>query len=150
MNRYQAYIDRSDNVGRLDSNSHCIGFNSLIENDNGISSSTEYTTTERRRRAFFRHYTKHSEQLVDALKKWCNQLHFIDYEYSDGVLVRSNQKFIEPYVQFMSYMREHLDSGAYGDNFIDPHSIQSKRKTVCDKIEDIMVKDFDPSPHTII
>ena len=136
MNKYQITSDRSDNVGRLDSNSHSISFNSRVENDNGISNSAE-----KRKRAFFSHYKKHSRQLVDALKQWSGQLHFIDCEYSDGELSRYNETFIEPYVPFMSYMREHLGSGAYGENFIDPNSIQSKRKAICDKIDDIMVRD---------
>lgn len=141
MNKYQITIDRTDNVGRLIRIPNNNSFNTGIENDNGVSNSTE-NATGRRQRAFFRHYENHSKQLVDALKQWSGQLHFINCEYSDGQLNRYNEEFIEPYVQFMSYMREHLRSGAYGENFVDPNSIQSRRKAICDEMEEIMVKDF--------
>jgi hypothetical protein len=131
MNKYQITIDRLDNVGRLVRISNNNSFNSGIENDNGISSPTD-DSEERRRRAFFRHYEKHSEQLVGALKQWSSQLDFIDYEYSDGELHLYNRTLIEPNVQFMSHMKKHLQSGEYGDDFINPNSIQSKRKTICD------------------
>ena len=121
-------------------------FNTGIENDNRISISTE-NSTEKRQRAFFSDYRRHSQQLVDALKQWSSQLEFIDYEYSDGELNRSNQKFLEPYVPYMDYMKKHLESNEYGEDFINPNSIQSKRKIVCDEIEKIMVKVF-PSPHS--
>src|ERR671918_2338541 len=141
MNKYQITIDRLDNDGRLVSVANNNSFRAGIESNNGISVSTE-NSTEKRRRAFFRHYENHSKQLVDRLKQRSGQLHFIDCEYYDGELNRYNEVFIEPYVPFMRYMREHLRSGAYGENFIDPNSIHSKRKAICDEIENIITKDF--------
>jgi len=148
MNKYQITIDRSsNNVGRLVSIANKNSLRAGIENDNGISISTE-NSEEKRKRAFFRHYRRHSQQLVDALKQWSSQLDFIDYEYSNGELHRHNQKLIEPYVPFMNYMKKHLHNDAYPHDFINPNSIQSNRKSICDKIEEIMVKDFSGMPHT--
>lgn len=146
MNKYQISINRSNNAGRLAGVTDYNCLRASGENNSGISSPTE-SATERRRRAFFRHYEKHSKQLVDALKQWSNQLDFIDYEYADGELHRYNRTLIEPNIPFMGYMKKHLQSGAYGENFIDPNFIQSKRVTICDEIEKIMVKDFGGLPH---
>jgi hypothetical protein len=97
-----------------------------------------------RGRQFFRaHYRKHSKQLVGALKNWEKQLQFTSYEYKEGLFTPEG---IEPgYVPYIHQMKEHLNK-AYQGLLLSPLDIETNRKSLCSRIQSLMVYKSDAMP----
>jgi hypothetical protein len=111
---------------------------------------------EQGRRPFFRiHYRKHSRQLVNALKKWVDQLTLTSYEYKEGRLSKDEPDKIEPeYVEYIEYMKLHLNK-AYPNLIPSPSEIDLERKKICGQIENVTVSltstvPYNPSYERII
>jgi hypothetical protein len=81
------------------------------------------------------------------LQQWLNGLNFVSCEYKDGRFQYYDIDLIEPEIQFMEYTKIHLES-AYKEQFIDPVTVQSKRKRICDEIGDFMRTPPPYSPHS--
>ncbi|HZI71284.1 MAG TPA: hypothetical protein VFD60_08990, partial [Nitrososphaeraceae archaeon] len=93
------------------------------------------TEKEGSRSFFVEHYRKHSKQLVDAFQEWKTQLMFTSYEYKEGLLTPDR---IEPdYIPYMKQMKEHLNK-AYSDLLPNPLDIKTKRKNLCNKLQNMM------------
>jgi hypothetical protein len=96
---------------------------------------------------FIEHYRKHSKQLVNALQKWENQLKFTSYEYNYGYkegLVTPDR--IEPeVVPYMKEMKEHLNK-AYPHLLPSPLEVETKRKTLCKQMQNMMAYKTDIVP----
>jgi hypothetical protein len=100
-----------------------------------------------KQREFFIHYTKHSEQLVTALKQWGEGLTFTSCEYDYGQLRIDPSEQIEPLdISYMELMKKHLEKG-YPSILNAPAAIESKHKELCNQIEKTMVSLVSPIPY---
>jgi len=106
---------------------------------------------EDNRRKFFMHYQKHSEQLVDALKKWGEILNFTSYcEYKDGFLDIEYSRQVEPSgIPFMKQMKKHMQK-AYPQILSKSTEIETNHKGLNDKIKEIMTAQYTLSYQKII
>jgi hypothetical protein len=112
----------------------------------GASGNTQ--KKEGRCRSFFRkHYRKHSQELVNALQGWKDQLQFTTCEYKDGRLLRDIPESIEPeYVPYFREMKLHLDK-AYSHLLLpSPAEIESQCETICMTIEKIITSQISTVP----
>ena len=92
---------------------------------------------------FTEHYREHSKKLVNALQEWKRQLKFTSYGYKEGLVTPDR---IEPeYIPYMKEMKEHLNK-AYPDLLPSPLQIETKRKTLCNQIQNIMEYNTDIVP----
>jgi hypothetical protein len=104
----------------------------------------DYTPSQRERQtggpAFFRkHYRKHSQQLVDALLSWIDQLRFTTCEYKDGELREYTPDSIEPeYVAYMEEMKAHLEKAYSALLLPTPAEIESEHSKIYDDIKSVI------------
>ena len=104
----------------------------------GFGHHRDYESKERGERDFFIHYRDHSGQLVDALQQWENELKFTSCEYIDGNLEIKTPDRMEPeYIPYIREMKKHLNK-AYTHIFPDIIGIETDRKKICSKIQNLM------------
>jgi hypothetical protein len=140
MNKNQTAIDSGDDDGN-----HVDVHTNAIATDIGHNI-TIFIRETLRQSAFFTQYERHSEQLSNAFRQYLNLLNFANCEYVDGVFFKYHEKFIEPAVPYMDYMKKHLDI-AYKTHFIDPTVIQSERNTICKEMNYMVTTPFTCVPH---
>jgi hypothetical protein len=113
--------------------------------DCGISNCVQLHTRadeseQGRKQGFFRHYKRHSKQLVNALKHWKEGPNtFSTCEYRDGIL-EIKSAIDHTKIRFMKYMMRHLEE-AYPRLLGFVTEIETDHIETCNKIQDIMVSD---------
>ena len=128
--KYDSILESNNNAIRRNCSNDNFGFGHCVTRN---SDSKENQSGGQ---PFFRmHYRKHSKQLVNALQDWESQLEFTSYEYMEGLFT---PKRVEPeYVEFMQYMRKHLDK-AYQGVLPSPLDIETNRRRLCSQIQNVM------------
>jgi len=119
-----------------------------------IRSSHECNTTEIQNEAervsrFFTHYHSHSEQLVDALREWVNNVKFTSCRYEQGILDIDNQEPVESMNKgFMQYMKKHLEKEeAYQQQILALIvEIEFTRKQLSERIKDVIGSEIPYKP----
>jgi archaellum component FlaC len=95
------------------------------------------TMKEEQKKDFFKHYRKHSVQLVDAFKKWGEHPNaFSSCEYMDGRLEKK-PAIKYRHIPFMQYMIIHVEK-SYPELFEFITNIANDHDDICTQIHDIM------------